>query len=739
LTTPNPSPASRGALPAAERRRRRRDWLIAALIGSLLTALVLLQPQLLVSSRTLPVGSDAIFLALLYANVLLIGLLVFLLARNVVKLVVERRRGIFGARLNTRFVLAFLFVTVVSSTSLFVLSWLLVTRAINLWFELELGDSLEQSVALAEDYYATQEDSALFFARRMAEQIASERLLNGDRVDALQAFVETHQAEYDLGGVQVFSAQHEELASATHPERTVVSLESAESQLIAGGLEGVERTRVSGAARGELVRAVVPVYSTFKDRDVVGVVVVNRFIPYAIGARAAAVQASVEAYRRLQPREGAFQSSMGTLLAMLWLVSALFAAWIGFRMAKQISEPIQRLAGAATQVAAGNLDVQVERVGDDEIGMLVSEFNRMATDLRSSREALEARRAQMEIILRSVAAGVLSLDRDGVIQTINPSALRLLGIGWGEWAAKKVDEVLEGEALATLRDLLRRLSSGPQQTLRRQGQVLADEELRTLNWTASRIHDAEGEATGFVVVLDDVTQILKVQRMAAWREVARRIAHEIKNPLTPIQLSAQRLRRRLGGQLTDPGARRLLEESTGAITAEVEALKNLLAEFSNFARLPATDPAPTDLNRLVSEVAELYRGNTTIELQIALAPDVPTLDLDREQMKRVILNLVDNAIAAIDAAGGGPRIVRVSTRFQREVPSVALEVADTGTGVTPEDRVRLFEPYFSTKRQGSGLGLAIVSRIVSDHSGYVRVRDNRPRGTRFIVELPART
>jgi two-component system nitrogen regulation sensor histidine kinase NtrY len=739
LTTPNPSPASRGALPAAERRRRRRDWLIAALIGSLLTALVLLQPQLLVSSRTLPVGSDAIFLALLYANVLLIGLLVFLLARNVVKLVVERRRGIFGARLNTRFVLAFLFVTVVSSTSLFVLSWLLVTRAINLWFELELGDSLEQSVALAEDYYATQEDSALFFARRMAEQIASERLLNGDRVDALQAFVETHQAEYDLGGVQVFSAQHEELASATHPERTVVSLESAESQLIAGGLEGVERTRVSGAARGELVRAVVPVYSTFKDRDVVGVVVVNRFIPYAIRARAAAVQASVEAYRRLQPREGAFQSSMGTLLAMLWLVSALFAAWIGFRMAKQISEPIQRLAGAATQVAAGNLDVQVERVGDDEIGMLVSEFNRMATDLRSSREALEARRAQMEIILRSVAAGVLSLDRDGVIQTINPSALRLLGIGWGEWAAKKVDEVLEGEALATLRDLLRRLSSGPQQTLRRQGQVLADEELRTLNWTASRIHDAEGEATGFVVVLDDVTQILKVQRMAAWREVARRIAHEIKNPLTPIQLSAQRLRRRLGGQLTDPGARRLLEESTGAITAEVEALKNLLAEFSNFARLPATDPAPTDLNRLVSEVAELYRGNTTIELQIALAPDVPTLDLDREQMKRVILNLVDNAIAAIDAAGGGPRIVRVSTRFQREVPSVALEVADTGTGVTPEDRVRLFEPYFSTKRQGSGLGLAIVSRIVSDHSGYVRVRDNRPRGTRFIVELPART
>jgi two-component system nitrogen regulation sensor histidine kinase NtrY len=253
------------------------------------------------------------------------------------------------------------------------------------------------------------------------------------------------------------------------------------------------------------------------------------------------------------------------------------------------------------------------------------------------------------------------------------------------------------------------------------------------------MHDASGAAAGFVVVVDDVTEIMRVQRMAAWREMARRIAHEIKNPLTPIQLSAQRLRRKLAGKVTDPESAALLRESTDAITAEVEAMKHLLAEFSSFARLPATDPAPTDLNRLVSEVVELYRGNATIEFTTALDPAVPMLDLDRQQIRRVILNLIDNAVAAIDEAGPGPRKVSVSTRLDAAVGTIHLQVADTGGGIRPEDRARLFEAGFSTKRAGSGLGLAIVSRIVSDHSGYVRVAANRPRGSRFIVELPVRT
>ena len=737
-TRPPDAPArGRARLDPAERRRRRRDWLIAGLIASLLAALVALQPDLLAA---LPIASDAALLAVLYATVVLIGLLVFLLGRNVVKLVVERRRGIFGARLDTRFVLSFLLVTGISSILLFASSWYLLVRVINVWFELELAEGLNESVSLAQSYYRDQEDRALLFGKRVAEQIRERRLLRPGRAGALRRHVEGKQAEYDLGLIEVFDPGGEPLASAIHPERTVVSFESPDSILVREALEGVERTDVGSAAGGELVRAVVPVYARSDPGEVAAVVVVNHFVPHGIGQHVAVIEAGLAAYRRLQPSEGALEIGALVYLGVVALASLLFSTWIGFRLAKQVTGPIQHLASAATEVAAGNLDVRVEQVGDDEIGVLVAEFNRMATDLRSSREDLDRRRLQMEAIVRSVEAGVVSLDRDWVVQTLNPSALRLLGVRNRDWQGRKVDDLLEGEALRTLVSLLRRLAVGPQQMLRRQVPIAVGEELRTLDWTASRIRGLDGEAGGFVVAIDDVTQILSAQRTAAWRDVARRIAHEIKNPLTPIQLSAQRLGRRLAGRLEDAESRELLEESTSAIAREVEAVKHLLTEFSNFARLPATDPAPTRLNALVEEVARLYSGDTEIELQVDLAPDLPVIDLDREQIKRVVLNLLANARDAIGAAGEGPRRIRVATRFDREIGSVALEVADTGTGVDPSERLRLFEPYYSTKRgdKGSGLGLAIVGRIVSDHSGTIRVRGNRPRGSRFVVELPAR-
>jgi two-component system nitrogen regulation sensor histidine kinase NtrY len=726
-------------LPAVERRRRRRDWRLAAVAFVVLAALLAVEREVITRSRTLPIGSDSLLLVLVHVSVILIGLLVFLLARNAVKLFVDRRAGRFGARLNTRFVVSFVFATALSSTALFVLSALLVSRAVNVWFELELSESLGQSVEVADAYYAEAQESSLFFARRIASKIEEQNLFRANELHELRAFVSAKQAEYDLGVVEVFNKELEELATATHPEVAVVAFDSPSSALIRAGLEGVERSVVDTAGPGDLVRAVVPVRRTGGGRDVVGVVVVNRFMPRSIGTRVAAIRAARQAYDRLQPHKGTFEGSMLMLLAMITLSSVLFSSWIGFRLAKQVTEPIERLAFATAEVGAGNLDVRVEQGGRDEIAQLVDGFNRMATDLSASREDLERRRVQMEIILRAVGAGVLSLDADFVVRTINPPALRLLGVAPGEWVGKKLGEMLGGHALEALSAMLHRLASGPRETLRRQMPVAVGGEVRTLNWTASRIYDAGGSAAGFVVVVDDVTEIMRVQRMAAWREMARRIAHEIKNPLTPIALSAQRLRRKLAPKLSDPESAALLRESTDAITAEVEAMKHLLAEFSSFARLPATDPVPTDLNKLVSEVVELYRGNTTIEFTTELSPAVPMLDLDRQQIRRVILNLIDNAVAAIDEAGPGPRAVRVSTRLDAAVGTIHLQVADTGAGIRPEDRARLFEPGFSTKRAGSGLGLAIVSRIVSDHSGYVRVAANRPRGSRFIVELPVRT
>ncbi len=728
----------RRGIPAVERRRRRRDWRLAAVAFIVFAALLAVERELITRTRSLPIGSDMLLLALVHVSVILIGLLVFLLARNAVKLFVDRRSGRFGSRLNARFVISFVFATALSSSALFLLSALLVSRAVNVWFELELSESLGQSVEVADAYYAEAEESSLFQARRIASALGERHLLRPGNLEQLRRFVGEKQAEYNLGVVEVFDAELVELATATHPEVAVVAFESPSSALIRAGLEGVERSLVEGAGPGELVRAVAPIRRAGAESEVAGVVVVNRFLPRAIGTRVAAIRAARVAYERLQPNKGTFEGSMLMLLAMITLSSVLFSSWIGFRLAKQVTEPIERLAFATAEVGAGNLDVRVEQGGRDEIAQLVAGFNRMATDLSRNREDLERRRAQMEIILRAVGAGVISLDADFVVRTINPPALRLLEVAPGEWVGKKLGEMLGGHALQTLPTLLQRLASGPHETLRRQMPVAVAGEVRTLNWTASRMHDASGSAAGFVVVVDDVTEIMRVQRMAAWREMARRIAHEIKNPLTPIQLSAQRLRRKLEPKLSDPESAALLRESTDAITAEVEAMKHLLAEFSSFARLPATDPVPTDLNKLVAEVVELYRGNTTIEFTTELDPALPMLDLDRQQIRRVILNLIDNAVAAIDVAGAGAREVRVSTRLDASVGTIHLQVADSGAGIRAEDRARLFEPGFSTKRAGSGLGLAIVSRIVSDHSGYIRVGANRPRGSRFIIELPVR-
>jgi len=351
----------------------------------------------------------------------------------------------------------------------------------------------------------------------------------------------------------------------------------------------------------------------------------------------------------------------------------------------------------------------------------------------------------MEIVLRNVDAGVVSVDAEGRISTINPSAQRLLGIAPGTGViGSKLEEVLtRTEYLDVVRELSNQTRPGMRESVRQQVQVPSGDEMLTLLVTLTLLQDYDGRPIGSVVVFDDYTQEVRAQRMAAWREVARRIAHEIKNPLTPIQLSAQRIRRRFRGRLAESSRdSQVFDECVDTITSQVEGLKVLVNEFSNFARLPAANPKPDDLNQLVQEAISSYAGTDGVKFETDLDPKLPSVDLDREQIRRVLSNMIDNATAAVAqhvAAGGGIGCVEVRTVHDSPLQTVRLEIADDGIGIPPEHRRRIFEPYFSTKDHGSGLGLAIVSRIIEDHHGYIRVHGNRPRGTRFIVELPVRS
>jgi len=347
-------------------------------------------------------------------------------------------------------------------------------------------------------------------------------------------------------------------------------------------------------------------------------------------------------------------------------------------------------------------------------------------------------------VLANVAAGVVSTDADGKVTTMNRVAGTLLGLEPAACVGRPLPSLLTAPIHAEVRALVEPLlddGAGRESGTRSvEGQVTIDQARGRVAvfLTGTQLLDDFGRSQGVVLFLEDVTHLLRVERMEAWREVARRIAHEIKNPLTPIQLSAQRLRRRYGARLRDDGT--VFDESTRTIIQQVETLKAMVNEFANFARMPSADHVAVDLNPLVEEVLVLYReAHPDIRFAFAPAPVLPEVEIDRDGVRRALINILDNAVAALATlAADEPRALEVQTSHDVSLGVVRVEIADNGPGVSAEARLRMFEPYFSTKPEGTGLGLAIVSAIMADHKGFVRVRDNHPRGTRFVLEFPVR-
>jgi len=441
-----------------------------------------------------------------------------------------------------------------------------------------------------------------------------------------------------------------------------------------------------------------------------------------------------------QPLAGVYLS----FFLMLTLMILVGATWMGLYLAKRITRPVQMLATAADEIGAGHLDHRVQAEADDEFGSLIDAFNRMAGELAASRRRLErsaidlerthveveSRRRYVETILDRLATGVVSVDVVGSIRTWNAAASRLLGIDQ-RVAGLPVSSVLGSPDLKPLAIAIdeaarRRQDPRPQEvSITREGREV---HLAVMTTPLKRDDDT---TDGVVVVFDDVSPLIRAQKVAAWREVARRLAHEIKNPLTPIQLSAERLRRHFGQ--APEATRRLVEECTATIVGEVESLKGLVDEFSQFARMPAPRAVSVDLHGLLEDALSLYRGLLAdVEIRTHFGEGLPRVTVDPEQFRRVILNLVDNAIEAMDRKGA----IDIETCHDAKNNIVRVVVADNGPGIPAAERDKLFLPYYSTKQRGSGLGLAIVRRIVAEHGGSIDVTDNVPRGTRFAIELP---
>ena len=741
-----------GRLPPAELRRRRRELAISAVVLVAIAVAALFQEQLVDFTRPLQIGDSVLFFFLNVLTIVLILVLFFLLARNGIKLFLERRKGILGSHLNLKFVSSFVLIATVPTLILFIISLVLINASIHTWFSLQVDQALDQSREVAETYYESGKQNALYYGRQIAGRVTNGRLLREDRLEDLAELIRQKQTEYNLGVVEVFSATGEELVVAVNPEVPLARFSRLDNAIVQQALQGEEGFVVQPSGTGDVIRGAVPIASSFRSDETVGVVVVNYWVPFSLSRKVEAIRAALDEYRHVKPNERRVRAVYQMQLLLVFLVILLLATWWGFRLARGVTDPIKALAEGTAEVARGNLNVVVEKSSNDEIGMLVDSFNEMTRDLSDARSGLEhsqaeieERRRYMEIVLRNVGAGVISIDAQGTISTINPSAQRILALPPGaDPVGRKLGEVLPHEADAeVMRELTGELRAGMRESIRRQVQVPRGDEVLTLLITMTLLQDEDGRSLGMVMVLDDYSQLVRAQRMAAWREVARRIAHEIKNPLTPIQLSSQRIRRRFRERLAeDPEDARVFDECVDTISSQVESLKLLVNEFSNFARLPAASLRPDDLNEVVREAAASYQGTEGVTIETRLCETLPRVELDREQMRRALTNLIDNAVAAIreraaaDGTAGGT--VELRTVHDGPLQTVRLEVSDDGTGIRPAARRRLFEPYYSTKDGGTGLGLAIVSRIVADHRGYVRVHENRPHGTRFIIELPER-
>jgi len=456
----------------------------------------------------------------------------------------------------------------------------------------------------------------------------------------------------------------------------------------------------------------------------------GRTNPQWLAAKQHEIEQYIREYDRLAINRKQARRFYLMLLAVITLFILFVATWIALFLARQISNPISALLEAAAQVRGGNLGYRVQVKAIDELATLVRAFNEMTRDLEANSRELERRRRFTEAILESIPSGVISVSSDGRIQRVNRALGEIFGAEMVA-RAQRLEDLFSREDTAELRYMMKRARRTGQAS--RQFELRTDRGVRHLAATVAALEDKIG--SGFVVVLEDTSELLRAQKALAWQEVARRVAHEIKNPLTPIALSAERVAYQLERHAVPAEFRRVAEQCLQTIVREVYSVKTLVDQFSELARFPAARPAPADLNQIVEEALAVFAGRLDgIEVRCELAPDLPPANLDRELFKRAVVNLVDNAAEAMQDS----LLKRLYIATSAPSPdALELVIADTGCGISPEDKEKLFLPYFSTKGRGTGLGLAIVSQILGEHRASIRVEDNQPAGARFIIEIPA--
>jgi two-component system nitrogen regulation sensor histidine kinase NtrY len=714
--------------------RKQRVWLITGGIAVvLLTAAVFTLGSLSTPFHPEQGNEFLVFFALstfLGAALLVFGLI---LLRSLVRMATERRAGQMGSRFKTKMVLGAMGVSLLPVVFMFFFSYALVNRTLNAWFPRPLEVANEESQQLLQDMRKTGSGHLGDIAARAAKSGSPD-----------EAFLQT---SWSVDASWQANSHGDVSRGVAYTNRTgnAPAAQSPASQPIHPQPAKVLSSGAEFWRNGNDLYLVAT--APLKD----GKLYVARKIPSDYLDRAAEIQAQTQTYEEQKQHLRAYKREILGVLSLITLLLLFATTWVALFLSKQVTVPIQALAEATREISRGNFDHQIDVQAQDDLGTLVRSFNRMTEQLGEGRKQIneftqslelaieerERRRKLMEAILENIPTGVVSLNSSGEITRVNSAVVEILGAHARD--AHSLQELLGEEAARAMLHLMRRsLRMGGAS---REIEIATAGKLVRAAVTVSSLGPRRSNP-GFVIVIDDLTDLLRAQKASAWQEVAQRIAHEIKNPLTPIQLSAQRLLRHIErSEGNRPESSRsefekLVAECAGLIEREVYTLESLVDEFSQFARFPAARLAPADVNPIVAGAVDLFRGRLEgITLRTELAASLPLIKADCELLRRVVANLIDNAAEAME--GASVRQLLVSTRAEGDGDAVAIEISDSGHGISPEDKERLFLPHFSTKERGTGLGLAIASRIVAEHNGTIRVEDNVPTGTRFVIRFPA--
>ena len=672
---------------------------------------------------------------ILLISVAVICVLSLLIIGNVMQLVRDYRNQVPGARLTARMVALLVVLTVVPLLVVYTFSLQFINRGIDSWFSLELEQGLEASLELSRSALDVQMRENLVEARRIAQQLASSESadLVGDLGDLRR----------DSGAAEltVFSTADDRImaTSSENPSPAVPRFPGAELvfQLRQGGSYVNLEPRTDGGV--DILAAVTVIAGEPRsERDVL----LARFaVEPQLGELVERAESSYEQYAELSFLRTPLKTSLTLTLSVVLLTGLLVALYGAFFSARRLVGPIQQLMTATQAVARGQFNTQLPTAARDEIGFLVSAFNDMTrrlasadSETRESQQQLESERGKLEAILGRLSTGVIALESDLRIRTANRAASAILGVDLEQSQAEKLADIeRERPRLAPFLAVLQRHLDRGDSDWREQIEFRLEDSRRVLVCACAALPPERGDPGGFVVVFDDITALLRAQRDAAWGEIARRLAHEIKNPLTPIQLSAERLRHRLPSGSIDP---ELLDRSTYIIIQQVEALKDMVNAFSEYARMPAMDMTKFDLNDLISEVAELYHhGDSPMDLQLEL-DDLPEVSADAGRLRQVLHNLIRNAQDAMEG-NSKPRL-KISTRqvVHEHRKMVEIRIADNGSGFQADVAAEAFDPYVTTKAKGSGLGLAIVKKLIDEHGGRIRAQNRRRQGAEIVILLP---